>query len=507
MNETIRLARGVWQFDPNQPLGRAGGFGQVFRGQDSSGGAVAVKRLNPTPNDAGHREMDIAASLMDRSLKNVVPVLDAGLDAESDHYFVVMPIAEKSLQDHLRLNGKLQPVESVQVLRAIAAGLAEVEDIVHRDLKPDNVLYHDGNWKVADFGIAKFVEDSTSLHTLKFSKTPQYAAPEQWQGRRVTKATDVYALGCVGVALLTGKPPFPGPSPADFQEQHLRAVPQIPLDAPPILQSTLRLMLRKPPEGRPSLERVMAMLDQSLLDNTGAASRPGLEGLARIGAKAVEQRTKQEAEEVVKEAKHRERAERVVAARLILRETLGEFLKVLQSAMPIHAEGWLRPEDVKQFMHFMVDNAALTVSWFDLEAYIPESAFARSGWDVLTGATIHVMQLGSEQYRWGANLWYTNLGKGTTYRWYEIPYFRSALRSSDGSVIHEPFAVDSVERADMAASPGMAPWQHAVSQPLPVDDEATDSFIDRWSHLLVLAYEGKLQHPRNLPLRDEYGYP
>jgi serine/threonine-protein kinase len=62
-------------------------------------------------------------------------------------------------------------VQTAHVLLQIASGLSEVEDIVHRDLKPANILRHEGVWKIADFGIAKFVEETTSVETLKKDKS------------------------------------------------------------------------------------------------------------------------------------------------------------------------------------------------------------------------------------------------------------------------------------------------------------------------------------------------
>lgn len=86
------------------------------------------------------------------------------------------------------------------------------------------MLLHDGKWKIADFGIARFVEDATSAHTVREFLSPQYAAPEQWIGERATQATDVYALCCVAYTLLTGEPPFPGP---DYQRQHTSESPPV----------------------------------------------------------------------------------------------------------------------------------------------------------------------------------------------------------------------------------------------------------------------------------------
>ncbi len=162
-----------------------------------------------------------------------------------------------------------------------------MEDIVHRDLKPGNILFHEARWKLADFGIAKFVEESTSLKTLKGCLSPQYAAPEQWNLQKSTRATDVYALGCIGYALLTGAPPFQGPANEDFRNQHLHFAPPGNLTCSNRLRSALSMMLRKTPEARPGLPRVVQLLEQ-----IDASTDDGFSGLAEAGA-AVAARTRQ----------------------------------------------------------------------------------------------------------------------------------------------------------------------------------------------------------------------
>src|SRR5512145_1867623 len=99
----------------------------------------------------------------------------------------------------------------------IIRGLQEVQDLVHRDLKPDNILFHQGKWKIADFGIAKFVADATSDKTLKGWMSVHYAAPEQWRSERATNATDIYALGCIGYCLICGTPPFTSDPESEHQ--------------------------------------------------------------------------------------------------------------------------------------------------------------------------------------------------------------------------------------------------------------------------------------------------
>ncbi len=193
--QSIRINGTTWWFDENQPLGAPGGFGQVFAGDRSEGGdSLAVKRLHLDRDEAGHRELTIANDLAGRDLDFVVPILASGQDADSGRYFVVMERAASSLREALS-GATLSLSEILDVLRSVAAGLAEVSDIVHRDLKPENILLHDGVWKLADFGIARFAEEATSTNTLRGFLSPPYAAPEQWRGERATAATDIYAVG------------------------------------------------------------------------------------------------------------------------------------------------------------------------------------------------------------------------------------------------------------------------------------------------------------------------
>ena len=290
----IRLNRHAWHYWPSRQLGPAGGFGLVYLGRSRDGREVAVKRLHLEVSHLAHRELQLADVLVDRDLQYVVPVLDAGQDAQSDGYFIVMERARHSLQDELATQGVFSQEDAVAILHQIAQGLIEVDDIVHRDLKPANVLFHDGKWKLCDFGIARFVEATTSANTLKECLSPAFAAPEQWLGERATHATDVYAVGCIAYSLLTSTLPFQG-TVDELRRHHLESNPPSLPDVAPRLRSLLACMLRKTPETRPSLTRLRSQLEDVLRE--GPVGEGG-QALAEAAANVAQQQAQREAEDV-----------------------------------------------------------------------------------------------------------------------------------------------------------------------------------------------------------------
>ena len=192
----IKLPCGVYTFDERSILGRAGGFGQVFLGETKDGAQVAIKRLHIENFAYGSREIELVSRLVGKEFRGVIPFIDAGLDAESQHWFVVMEKAEFSLEKFVDERGVQQPDVAARILKDIASGLSEIDDLVHRDLKPANILFHEGVWKIADLGIARLFEEMTSSNALKGFLSPQFASPEQFRLERATRASDLYSFGC-----------------------------------------------------------------------------------------------------------------------------------------------------------------------------------------------------------------------------------------------------------------------------------------------------------------------
>jgi serine/threonine protein kinase len=149
---------------------------------------------------------------------HILSLFDSG---EADGLvFYVMPYVEgESLRVRLTREKQLPVDEAVRIAREIADALdyAHRHGVIHRDIKPENILLHDGRAMVADFGIALAAARSDSgtrmTETGMSLGTPYYMSPEQAMGEReITAKSDVYALGCVLYEMLTGEPPFTGPT-------------------------------------------------------------------------------------------------------------------------------------------------------------------------------------------------------------------------------------------------------------------------------------------------------
>ena len=195
-----------------------GGMATVYLAQDARHKRkVAVKVMRPElaatlGADRFLREVEIAAQL---NHPNILAMYDSG-EADGLLYYVMPFIEGETLKDRLERDGALPPEESLRLAREIAEALAYAHKrgIVHRDIKPANILLNEGHALVADFGIARAVEDVGGEALTKTGLavgTPQYMAPEQATGERnVDGRADIYAAGAILYEMLAGQPPFTG---------------------------------------------------------------------------------------------------------------------------------------------------------------------------------------------------------------------------------------------------------------------------------------------------------
>ncbi len=230
-------------------LGR-GGMATVYLADDHRHGRqVAIKVLKAELGvllgpDRFAREIRVAAAL---NHPHILPLYDSGrmpgTGADAGLLFYVMPyVRGGSLRERLKQEGRLPVGEAVGLVRQVALALdhAHAHGLVHRDVKPENILLHEGEAMVTDFGIAlaAATEPSERLtETGLLIGTPDYMSPEQATGERSLDArSDVYSLGCVLYELLTGEPPHTSTSARSVIARRLiepaprvrRVRPQVP---------------------------------------------------------------------------------------------------------------------------------------------------------------------------------------------------------------------------------------------------------------------------------------
>jgi eukaryotic-like serine/threonine-protein kinase len=261
----------------------AGGMGQVYRARDRVlERTVAVKVLIAASTEDLElvarfgREARAAAAL---NHPNIVAVFDSGADGDL-HYLVMEYVEGQSLAELLRRVGMLEPGRVADVGRQVCQALAAAHaaGLVHRDITPGNVLVDPaGLVKVADFGIAKLAA-ATTMTGDKVLGTAAYLAPEQAQGRPVDGRSDLYSLGCVLYALLTGAPPFAGDSPVAMAARHVTEQPT-PLShhnprVSPALEAVVLTALAKEPADRYQSAAAMAQDLERIVTDAGAGDMP-----------------------------------------------------------------------------------------------------------------------------------------------------------------------------------------------------------------------------------------
>jgi ABC-type phosphate/phosphonate transport system substrate-binding protein/tRNA A-37 threonylcarbamoyl transferase component Bud32 len=232
----------AFDFEILERIGQ-GGMGVVYRAhQRSLDRVVALKVIRmgdlASPEMLGRfrREAEMAAKL---DHPDIVAIYQIG-EREANPYLVMQLVEGASLAERLSefdLPSKGTQVDRVQmrIARLIArvaraVHFAHERGVLHRDLKPSNILLDgEGNPHLTDFGIAKLLDHDAALtQTAELLGTPCYMAPEQAEGRAVSRGADIYSLGAVLYQLLSGRPPFGGQTPMEILRKVLEEDPPHP---------------------------------------------------------------------------------------------------------------------------------------------------------------------------------------------------------------------------------------------------------------------------------------
>src|SRR3954471_8106673 len=234
-------------------------MGIVYRAtQLSLGRPVALKLIAPEhAADANFRERFQRESRMAAAIDhpNVIPVYEAG-EEDGRLYLVMRWVAGTDLHRLLRAEGRIEPERAAAIVNQVAGALdaAHAAGLVHRDVKPANVLLSGNHAYLADFGLTRLAGADTQLTTDgHFLGTVDYMAPEQFHPGPNDARADVYALGCVLFAALTGTPPFLRETVPATMLAHLHDPAPPPSETPGVPRAFDRVLARalaKSPEDR-----------------------------------------------------------------------------------------------------------------------------------------------------------------------------------------------------------------------------------------------------------------
>jgi serine/threonine protein kinase len=463
-------------------IGDSSGMGAVYKVIDENGSEAAMKFIPKVPGAS--RELlfeELSGSA------NIMPIAETGVT--ETHYVILMPLAECSLRGHLNANGgKLKANEAIEVIKQIATGLESLEStVVHRDLKPENILLFEGNWCIADFGIARYAEATTAGDTKKFAMTSPYASPEQWKNERATFKSDIYSLGIIGFEILKGSRPFPGPSREDFHEQHV-SVPAPELGSGIAgLDSLISDCLRKSTVARPSPKRILERLQSSMLSGSQA-----IEKLRQIDQRIGSEQAEQEAQ--------LSKTQQILKSRtLTFKDAEDMFEELVQKfkADAGLASDKIRINGGKTDVNLQLLSGELEVTK-PIQAQ-PQSLGTGSGpygnvepFDVIAYATINLKQSSNGLLR-THSLWFCDAHEEGEYRWFELSFMRNALISG------------SMENIGLPPQSANVAFQRVIGAiqlswgPAPCDHENSEEFINRWLTWFAQAAEGQYPSPRVIP--------
>jgi len=221
-------------YSMNDRLGQ-GAFGTVFLGHDieKKDKLYAIKvipvlliKTDPALQESLMNEMQVMKLL---NHPNIIHCFDV-LSSSNNHYFILEYCSGGTLTSYLKKRGKIPEAEALTIITQILKGYHEMLKlgIIHRDLKPDNILMHEGVFKLADFGFAKCVENFNKDLMKSLVGTPLYMSPQILQQQEYSTKSDLWSIALIYYEMLFGKTPWDAKTQYELVNKILKQPPNFP---------------------------------------------------------------------------------------------------------------------------------------------------------------------------------------------------------------------------------------------------------------------------------------
>ncbi|MFH1377387.1 MAG: serine/threonine-protein kinase [Planctomycetota bacterium] len=262
--------------------------------QESIGKRVALKVLqpalakDPTVLERFRREARASGGI---GHPGIIDVFDIG-EQDGLNYIEMAYVEGETLQDRLRRAGRLSLTDALAFASQIADALraAHAKSVVHRDIQPLNILIDKRqNVVIREFGMAHFSNDARLTMPGVAMGSPAYAPPEQWDGAELDERADIYALGAVLFAMLSGRPPFDSDNLGDvLAAVKTKGIPQLSdvvSDAPKTVSDFVSQLMKRQPDERPAdMDEVIRLLDDVKVSTNNGTDSESLLKDATSGA-------------------------------------------------------------------------------------------------------------------------------------------------------------------------------------------------------------------------------
>ncbi len=256
-----------------------GGMGAVYRAEKEDTGEIVALKVLPRRlakrEDFIERFLREARAASQIKSEHIVDTIDVGFSG-GYYYFAMEFVKGESVETTLKVGGTIAESRALRIIRQIAVALraADRAGMVHRDIKPGNIIVTEsGVAKLADFGVAREIDDQSVTQTGVTLGTPKYMSPEQARASKsVDVRSDIYALGVTLYHMVTGSVPFHGETSLDTMLKHQNEEPVEPInrrpDLSPACNAIILKMLAKRAEDRYKPDQLVRDIDLALEGKT-----------------------------------------------------------------------------------------------------------------------------------------------------------------------------------------------------------------------------------------------